>query len=109
MLLVDDTVINMKAVQKMLKKFKLSVSMAQSGKAALELIEARIENDIPMFRIVFLDIQMPYMDGLETCERLRRMLGQSRRKKKRRRDKSNRRPFVCGITAVTKDNIALMA
>lgn len=105
MLVVDDTVINLKAVERMLKPFKQPVSMAQSGRAALDIIQARLDRDEPMFRLVFMDVQMPYMDGLETCTKLRRMLGQSRDKTKRRRDKKNRRPFVCGVTAITKDNV----
>ena len=47
---------------------------------------------------------MPHMSGPETSERLRKLLGQSLEKHKRTKAKA-RRPFICGITALSRGNI----
>ncbi len=44
-----------------------TVAVAQDGKSAIEIIE----NDKP--NIVFLDIRMPIMDGIETLRELRKI------------------------------------
>lgn len=108
-LIVDDTVVNLTALSLMLSRLGIKSSMAQSGHAALELICERRAEGAPMYKLVFMDMQMPSMDGVETSERIRRMLEQPRNAKKRRRDKANRRPYICGITAVTRSNIKRLA
>ncbi|MGN0413214.1 MAG: response regulator [Lachnospiraceae bacterium] len=66
-LVVDDSVMNLKVFKNLLKRTNIQVFEANSGKKCLEMLEE--EN----FDIVFLDHMMPEMDGIETrriiCER----------------------------------------
>ncbi|MGB3268119.1 MAG: response regulator [Microcoleus sp.] len=65
MLLVDDVEVNQMVAGQMLHKLGYSADFASSGQAALEALE-RSEYDI-----VFMDMQMPEMDGLETTRLIR--------------------------------------
>lgn len=65
-LIVDDVPDNIQVAMNVLREENVDLAFATSGKEALELIE---NGD---FDLVLLDIMMPGMDGLETCERLRR-------------------------------------
>lgn len=64
-LLVDDEPDIIEILSYNLKKEGFTVSTASNGKAALALMD----NDVP--HVVVLDVMMPIMDGMETCELIR--------------------------------------
>ncbi|MDX1904211.1 MAG: response regulator [Thermonemataceae bacterium] len=68
-LLVDDNAINRKVASEMLKKIGLEVFVADSGKMALQKIQQET------FDIIFMDIQMPELDGVETMKLIRQIVG----------------------------------
>ena len=65
-LVVDDTAINITVVKALLKRIKVHVDTATSGK---ECIEKATRTS---YHIIFLDHMMPEMDGIETLEALRK-------------------------------------
>lgn len=68
-LVVDDNLMNLKVMEGILGKYKISVVTANSGKAALQVIEEK------NFDLVLMDHMMPEMDGIETLHRIRAMVG----------------------------------
>ncbi|MEM9459966.1 MAG: response regulator [Myxococcota bacterium] len=68
-LVVDDNAINRKVAARSLEKLGCEVHTARDGREAVAQVEA-LE-----FDIVFMDIQMPDMDGFETTARLREREG----------------------------------
>lgn len=65
LLLVDDRVENLIALESILENEELNLIKATSGQQALELV---LEHD---FALILLDVQMPDMDGFETAELMR--------------------------------------
>ena len=68
--IVDDDIRNIFAMTSMLERFKMEVHSAETGKAALELLQAEPETDL-----VLMDIMLPEMDGYETIRAVRKMYG----------------------------------
>ena len=64
-LIVDDNPNNLKVVAGVLKEEGYDFRMAKSGAQALKVLE-KIKPDL-----ILLDIQMPEMDGFETCKRIK--------------------------------------
>lgn len=71
-LLVDDNQVNRKVASEILIKSGCTVKTAESGAKAIELF-----GDDPSFDLIFMDIQMPEMDGIETTHRMRDIYGSS--------------------------------
>ena len=67
-LVVDDSRLNLKVAERLLKKYNFNVDVAQSGKDCIYKYKYGNHYDI-----IFLDHMMPEMDGIETVRILRRL------------------------------------
>ncbi|WDE04037.1 response regulator [Thalassomonas viridans] len=68
LLVVDDNQTNRLVLKEQLALWGARVSEAKDGLEALALLQRR---DRPDFKVAFLDMQMPYMDGAELGRRIR--------------------------------------
>ncbi|HQR90401.1 MAG TPA: response regulator, partial [Caulobacter sp.] len=71
-LVVDDHVVNRRAIELVLQPFGIEATLAESGEQALELLGAKI------FDVVLMDVYMPGMDGREATRTLRAGAGLNR-------------------------------
>lgn len=65
-LLAEDNPINQEIAIAMLEDTGASVTVADNGQQALEILESGAR-----FNCIFMDLQMPVMDGFEACKRIR--------------------------------------
>ena len=76
-LIVDDDPFNLTALDQILKRLQIPCHWAFNGKEAIQKIDARQHNrcgaSCKQYKIMFLDCNMPIMDGFETARRLRAM------------------------------------
>jgi len=95
-LLVDDEVFNLMILEKLCSTIDLPVEKAFNGKQALEKVQ-EIYKKGSEIRFIFMDVNMPIMDGYETTKRLKNMVEQ----------KQIQDLIIVGVTAyVSQEKIA---
>ena len=72
-LVVDDNDVNLQVAKGLLSKFEITPDLAESGQAALDMMKQKD------YHIVFMDHQMPGMDGIEALEIIRREEAEGKR------------------------------
>jgi signal transduction histidine kinase/ActR/RegA family two-component response regulator len=70
-LLVEDNSINQLVAGKVLQNFGLTYDIAQDGEQAFKKVVQRM-NDVPQYDLVFMDIQMPILDGYKATMKIRK-------------------------------------
>ena len=66
-LIVDDDIRNIFAMTSLLERYQMQILSAETGKAALDLLDTHPDTDV-----VMMDIMMPEMDGYDTMRAIRR-------------------------------------
>ncbi len=64
-LIVDDNQMNLKVASGLLRPYQMEIVTADSGPAAIELVQKQ------KFDLIFMDHMMPGMDGVETLKKIR--------------------------------------
>ena len=71
-LAVDDHKLNLMILKKILETHGARVILAESGQAAIQVLSEPNHNDVD---VCLMDVQMPDMDGMQTCQYIRDQLG----------------------------------
>ena len=66
-LVAEDNIVNQMVIEGMLKKLGVNCVLCENGQVALK----RLLTDKQIFNIVLMDCEMPVMDGIELCRKLK--------------------------------------
>jgi signal transduction histidine kinase/DNA-binding response OmpR family regulator len=69
-LLCEDNEMNQEVMIQHLSRVGLKSVIAENGKIGFEIVQNRVENNKRPFDLIFMDIHMPVMDGLEAATRI---------------------------------------
>ena len=69
-LVVDDNKINLKVAKRLLSEYKLNIELVSSGSECIDKIL-----DGKVYDLIFMDIMMPKMNGIEALENLKNIVG----------------------------------
>jgi len=69
-LLCEDNLMNQQVICEHLARVGLKPVVAGNGKIGLEMIQSRIDDGTKQFDLVFMDMHMPVMDGLEASAKI---------------------------------------
>ena len=69
-LLCEDNIMNQQVICEHLARVGLKTFVAENGKIGVEMVQRRGEKDEKQFDLVFMDMHMPVMDGLEASAKI---------------------------------------
>ena len=95
-LVIDDNAVSRALLAKHLGSFGWQVAVARNGQEGLDLIQSSARNGVFPYQCIYVDWQMPLMDGWETVRRVR-ALGHTL---------TGPEPRIVMLSANTRDNLA---
>ena len=69
-LLCEDNAMNQQVITEHLARVGLKTVVAENGKIGVEMVQSRKEKGEKQFDLIFMDMHMPVMDGLEAAEKI---------------------------------------
>jgi len=69
-LVCDDTVMSQQVICTLLTQVGLRTMIAENGKLGVKTVQERIQKDEKPFDMIFMDILMPVMDGIEAASKI---------------------------------------
>jgi len=72
-LLCEDNPMNQEVISDHLARIGLEIVIAENGKIGVGMVRERIENGKKPFDLIFMDVHMPVMDGLEASTKILEM------------------------------------
>jgi CheY-like chemotaxis protein len=69
-LLCEDSSMNQELICGRLAKLGIKTIVAENGKEGVDQVVSRVQNGLKPFDLIFMDINMPVMDGLEATEKI---------------------------------------
>jgi signal transduction histidine kinase/CheY-like chemotaxis protein len=79
-LVAEDNLINQKVITKLFQKLGYNIEIAANGCEVLQLLSENV------YDVIFMDIQMPKLDGIETSQKINQEFGDNR-------------PYIIALTA----------
>ena len=67
-LVCEDNEMNQRVIQEHLKRVRIKTVIAENGRIGVDLVKSRRNNGEKPFDLIFMDIYMPEMDGLEAAQ-----------------------------------------
>ena len=64
-LLCEDNIMNQQVISEHLSRVGLRTVIAQNGQVGVDMVKKRIQEGTKLFDLIFMDMHMPVMDGLE--------------------------------------------
>jgi len=72
-LVCEDNRMNQEVVRRHLERIGLRAEIAENGKIGVEMVQRRREKGEKQFDLIFMDVNMPVMDGLEASAKIMEM------------------------------------
>ncbi|CAK64934.1 unnamed protein product (macronuclear) [Paramecium tetraurelia] len=69
-LIVDDIPFNQIALKLMLKYYQIEADQAFDGLQAIEKVKTKLQGHCPTYKLIFMDIEMPGIDGFQTSKQI---------------------------------------
>ena len=69
-LLCEDNVMNQQVICEHLTRVGLKTVVAENGKRGVEMVESRMQKGRKQFDLIFMDMHMPVMDGLDAARKI---------------------------------------
>jgi len=99
-LLAEDVEINREIVETLVEPTLLEIDCAENGKEAVAMFEKSYGSEVhPAYNLIFMDIQMPEMDGYEATRKIREI------EAKRQKSKLPGIPIIAMTANVFKEDI----